>query len=76
MSTALAKFFVECWYVFRAADVLDDIKLQDMFHHYGLGEWRDATEADAKDPINRCDVGDRMLFLTEVGKSAAAAEDA
>lgn len=49
----------------------------DFILRNGLGEWRDATEADAQNEANDCDVGDPLLFLTDAGKAAiAAAKDA
>ena len=63
-------------YAFDAGNI-DGGELQDMIHRHGLGEWRDATEADLENIDSDYDVGDRLLFLTDAGKAAiAAAKDA
>jgi hypothetical protein len=72
MPTPLEKFFAAAWESFLDGACWDGPDLGDAIKAAGLGEWREATDADIGDSADY-EVGDSILALTDAGKAAIKA---
>lgn len=64
----LAKFFAMAWRDFCRYQQWEGPDLEHAIEEAGLGEWREATDAEGEYQI-----GDRIIVLTDAGRAAIAA---